>query len=154
LFGNSKKSGQLKEPRVKQLKKKAGKAKQKKTIIEPNNYRIGNLPLAWQTTDWPSLLTLCRNYYNSVNPKGSPSRECDPSGETHNQHMAQQKKVRDWFLDPVKYCKEIEKQQKKYPDKYVIVFVIKSLLVVIPLNRVHVVMVDYDTLQMMYLKML
>jgi hypothetical protein len=35
LFGNSKKSSQSKELRVKQLKKKAEKAKQKKTIIEP-----------------------------------------------------------------------------------------------------------------------
>jgi len=34
LFGHSKKLCQQKEPRMKQLKEKAGKAKQKKTIIE------------------------------------------------------------------------------------------------------------------------
>jgi len=34
------------------------------------NYRIGNLPQEWNTTDWPTLLVLCRDYYNSVNPKG------------------------------------------------------------------------------------
>jgi len=31
--------------------------------------------------------------------------------------MTQQKKVRDWFLDPIKYCKEIDHEQKTYPDK-------------------------------------
>jgi len=31
-----------------------------------NNYRISLLPDAWKTTDWPSLLVLCRDYANSV----------------------------------------------------------------------------------------
>jgi hypothetical protein len=31
-----------------------------------NNYRIGLLPEEWKTTDWPSLLVLCRDYANSV----------------------------------------------------------------------------------------
>jgi len=82
-----------------------------------HNYRIGNLPLAWNTTDWPSLLVLCRNYYNSVNPKGPASRDRDSPTENHNQRMAQQKKVKEWFLNPVKFCKEIEQEQLKYPDK-------------------------------------
>jgi len=38
-----------------------------------NNYRIGCLPLEWQTTHWPSLLVLCRDFYNSANPKGLSS---------------------------------------------------------------------------------
>jgi hypothetical protein len=31
-----------------------------------NNFCIGNLPSAWNTLDWPTLL--CRDYYNSVKP--------------------------------------------------------------------------------------
>jgi hypothetical protein len=33
-----------------------------------NNFWINNLPGEWKTQDWPSLLTLCRHYYNSVKP--------------------------------------------------------------------------------------
>jgi hypothetical protein len=33
-----------------------------------SNYRIGNLPSPWNTQDWPMLLVLCRDYYNSVKP--------------------------------------------------------------------------------------
>jgi len=36
-----------------------------------NNYHIGNLPLAWNTTHWPTLLVICRDNYNLINPKGS-----------------------------------------------------------------------------------
>ncbi|MFN9981204.1 MAG: hypothetical protein ACK53Y_14865 [bacterium] len=35
-----------------------------------NNYRIGLLSDEWKTTDWPSLLVLCRDYANSVRPYG------------------------------------------------------------------------------------
>jgi len=31
-----------------------------------NNFCIGNLPSAWNTPDWPTLLLLCRDYYNLV----------------------------------------------------------------------------------------
>jgi hypothetical protein len=31
-----------------------------------NNFCIGLLPEEWKTTDWPSLLVLCRDYANSV----------------------------------------------------------------------------------------
>ncbi len=40
-----------------------------------NNYRIGNLPQDWQTTDWPSILVLCRDYYNLVKPQGLKKRD-------------------------------------------------------------------------------
>jgi len=35
-----------------------------------NNYRINNLPSDWATQDWPTILVLCRNYFNSVKPQG------------------------------------------------------------------------------------
>ncbi len=35
-----------------------------------NNFRIGLLPPEWQTQDWPTMLALCRDYSNSVNPQG------------------------------------------------------------------------------------
>jgi hypothetical protein len=83
-----------------------------------HNYRIGNLPQEWNTTDWPSLLVLCRNYYNSVNLKGPISRDRDPNLENnHAQRMAQQKKVKEWFLKPGKFSKEIDQEQCKNPDK-------------------------------------
>jgi len=34
-----------------------------------NNFCLDNLPLKWKTQDWPSLLALCRGYYNLVNLK-------------------------------------------------------------------------------------
>jgi len=40
-----------------------------------NNFRLGNLPSAWQTQDWPSLLVLCRDYYNSIKPNMSSGRK-------------------------------------------------------------------------------
>jgi hypothetical protein len=82
------------------------------------NYRIGNLPQEWNTTDWPTLLVLCRDYYNSVNPKGLLSSDQGPANaESHASRMAQQKKVHEWFLNPVKFRKEIEREQKCHPDK-------------------------------------
>ncbi len=38
-----------------------------------NNYRIGCLPSNWQTTHWPSLSVLWRDFFHSVNPKGLSS---------------------------------------------------------------------------------
>jgi hypothetical protein len=35
-----------------------------------NNFRLGTISEDWKTQDWPSLLVLCRDFYNSVNPKG------------------------------------------------------------------------------------
>ncbi len=34
-----------------------------------NKYRIGNLPAQWNTEDWPTILILCRDYFNSVKPQ-------------------------------------------------------------------------------------
>jgi len=33
-----------------------------------NNFRLGNLPPEWTVQDWPSILVLCCNYYNSIHP--------------------------------------------------------------------------------------
>jgi hypothetical protein len=82
-----------------------------------NNYTIGNLPTEWTTDQWPVLLVLCRNYYNSVNPKGLLSNQKDSSTDSHTKRMAQLKKVKEWFLSPITYCKEISQEQKKYPDQ-------------------------------------
>jgi len=35
-----------------------------------NIYRVKVLPSEWYTDDWPTILALCRDYYNSVKPKG------------------------------------------------------------------------------------
>ena len=40
-----------------------------------NSYRIDNLPSGWKTDDWPTLLILCRDYYNSLHPTGPPSKK-------------------------------------------------------------------------------
>jgi hypothetical protein len=69
-----------------------------------NLYHIDNRPPAWKTTSWPSLLVLCHYSYNSINPKGNTSRDStNISG--YNTRMAQQKKVKEWFLQPAKFCK-------------------------------------------------
>jgi len=86
-----------------------------------NNYRIGNLPAAWNTQDWPTLLVLCRDYYNSIKPLGvhpkkdSANPSSSQSGVTFDR-INHQKKVRQWFMQPTKYCKEIEREQLKCPD--------------------------------------
>ena len=79
-----------------------------------NDYRIGNLPPQWNTQDWPSLLILCRDYYNSVKPFESSQRDSShhPSGGNTSgfDHLNHQKKVRQWFMNPTKFCQEIEKE--------------------------------------------
>jgi hypothetical protein len=62
-----------------------------------NNYRIGNLPTFWQTQDWPTLLVLCRDYFNSVNPYGITKTK--PTLNQNQDRVAQRKKVREWFMN-------------------------------------------------------
>jgi hypothetical protein len=76
-----------------------------------NNFRIENLPTKWHTEDWPTLLTLCRDYY----PQGILQLSTTASGESD--HSAHSKKVKTWFMNPVKYRKEIETEQSKHPNK-------------------------------------
>jgi len=49
-----------------------------------NLYRIGNLPDTWKTEDWPTVLVLCREYYNSVRPFGSTKKEVSHTGAGGN----------------------------------------------------------------------
>jgi hypothetical protein len=80
-----------------------------------HNIHFGNLPVAWHTTSWPELLLLCRDYYNSVNPFGVTMKE--PTADSGVDQVAHHKKVKQWFLNPSKYCRETEMEQKKYLDK-------------------------------------
>jgi len=80
-----------------------------------NNYRIGNIPLKWQTQDWPTLLVLCRNYYNSVKPQGHSAR--DTSNDYNFDCIAHQKKLKEWFLQPSIFCKVIESEKSQYTGK-------------------------------------
>jgi hypothetical protein len=79
-----------------------------------NLYRIGSLPLEWQTSHWPSLLVLCRDFYKSIHPSSLISKEAtqDATSDRTTQHR---KKVKQWFLQPLKFCKEIETEQQKHP---------------------------------------
>ena len=84
-----------------------------------NNYRTDNLPSKWHTDDWPTILILCRNYYNSVKPQGVQVLPPKNNNFTHHNvdRLSHQKKVKEWFLSPVQFCKEITSEQKKYPNK-------------------------------------
>jgi hypothetical protein len=80
-----------------------------------NNYRINNLPDAWKTQDWPTFLDLCQDYYNSVKPNFSECKNL--SSENIFDREADQKKVREWFINPVKFNKAIENEQCHHPNK-------------------------------------
>jgi hypothetical protein len=42
-----------------------------------NSYRMNNLPPDWKTDNLPTLLILCRGYYNSLHPNGPPQSKKD-----------------------------------------------------------------------------
>ncbi len=70
--------------------------------------------------DWPTLLVLCRDFYNSVNPKG-PSK-CGRESDSDNRmseadRNAHHKKIKTWFLNPSRYKSELEAEQKKHHGK-------------------------------------
>jgi len=80
-----------------------------------NNFRLDNLPSKWNVQDWPSILVLCRDYYNSIKPQGL--MKPDLFSQPQFDREAHQKKVKMWFMDPVKYHKAIESEQNKFPGK-------------------------------------
>jgi hypothetical protein len=85
-----------------------------------NNYRLGTIAEEWKTQDWPTLLVLCRDFYNSVNPK-SPSkrgRESDSDNRmSEADSNAHHKKIKTWFLNPSRYKSELDAEQKKHHGK-------------------------------------
>jgi hypothetical protein len=82
-----------------------------------NNHPIGLLPEEWKTTDWPTLLVLCRNYSNSVRPQGNRQDNSDSSNISSVDRPAHHKKIKQWFMNPVKFKAEIEAEQAKYIGK-------------------------------------
>jgi hypothetical protein len=80
-----------------------------------NNFRVKVLPSEWYSEDWPTILTLCRDYYNSVKPHSL--LRCENTGEQNGDRAAYQKKIRDWWLKPSKFSKLIETEQQKHPGK-------------------------------------
>jgi hypothetical protein len=84
-----------------------------------NNFRIGILPEEWKAHDWAKLLVLCRDYPNSLNPHGLSKRSVSLDGNFSSQAdcMAHHKKIKLWFLNPTKYGKELELEQKKHSGK-------------------------------------
>jgi hypothetical protein len=67
------------------------------------------------TQDWPTLLVLCRDYFNSVKPQGILRK--DSSADSTFDRIAHQKKVEEWFLNPSKFRREIENEQRKHSGK-------------------------------------
>jgi len=85
-----------------------------------HHFRLGTLSNEWKTNDWPSLLVLCRGFYNSVNPTGPPAKrdrdwDRDPFSEFQLDRASHHKKIRLWFSNPTKHQRDIELEQKKYP---------------------------------------
>ncbi len=76
-----------------------------------NNFRINNLPSEWRTDDWPTLLALCRDFYNSIKPVVDNPRSVKNPKDTTFDREAHQKKVKEWFLNPYKFAHEIEAAQ-------------------------------------------
>jgi len=87
------------------------------TEFEPiqHSFRIGSLPSTWHTQDWPTLLVLCRDYFHSVRPQGI-TKQTIPLDQNLDR-VAQRKKVKEWFMNPDKFSKEIEAEQRKHPGK-------------------------------------
>jgi len=77
-----------------------------------NNFRINNLPDEWKTQNWPSLLTLCHDYHNSVRSM-TPSKHLptNPKDQQFDRET-HQKKVREWFMNPTKFARELESAQR------------------------------------------
>jgi len=59
-------------------------------------------------------------FYNSIHPQGPPKKDTisqEGNFLSQQERAAHYKKVRQRFLNPTKYCTEIEGEQRKYPGK-------------------------------------
>jgi hypothetical protein len=85
------------------------------------NFRLGSIADEWKTQDWPTLLVLCRDFYNSVNPKGplKRTRDTDSDRMSEAERTAHHTKIRNWFMNPSQFKSELEAEQKKHPGKCV-----------------------------------
>lgn len=86
-----------------------------------HNFCLGSIADEWKTQDWPTLLVLCRDFYNSVNLKGPLKRirDTDSDRMSEAERTAHHKKIRNWFMNPSKFKSELEAEQKKHPGKCV-----------------------------------
>jgi hypothetical protein len=80
-----------------------------------NNFRVKVLPSEWYQEDWPTILALCHDYYNSVKPQHMSHHEVNTT--IPGDRSAHQKKIKDWWLNPTKYGKLIEAEQEKHQGK-------------------------------------
>jgi hypothetical protein len=65
-------------------------------------------------------LILCRDFYNSIHPQGPPKKDNqlqESNFSNPQEQAAHHKKICQWFLNPSKFCTEIEGEQKKHPGK-------------------------------------
>jgi len=58
-----------------------------------NNFRVKVLPSERYQEDWPTILALCQDYYNSVKPQSLLQKET--TDVSSNDRLAHQKKIRD-----------------------------------------------------------
>jgi hypothetical protein len=103
-----------------------------------NNFCINNLPAEWKTQDWPTLLSLCQDYYNSIKPQVSSHHQNTLPGNGIADRDAHQKKVREWFMNPTKFCREIESTQQLHPGKCIIIS-LRHILQRSVLSRLNVI---------------
>jgi hypothetical protein len=80
-----------------------------------------HLPADWKTDDWPTLLILRRDYYNSLHPNGLPSKKDNHSVNnafaSKQDQINHQKKIRLWFMNPEKFKNDLEVEQQKYSGR-------------------------------------
>jgi len=81
-------------------------------------YRIDNLPPAWRTTSWPTLLAPCHDIYHSVNPKGINNRETSNTFD-YNTRMAQQRRFASGSYSLQNFAKKLKRNKESIKDSNV-----------------------------------
>jgi len=85
-----------------------------------NSFRLGTILEDWKTQNWPSLLVLCRDFNNSVNPRGPTAkrdRDRDPFTELQIDRASHHKKIRMWFMNPHQHKHDIDLEQRKFTGR-------------------------------------